>query len=65
MTIGEWNAPYETHPPLRERLICAAVSGLTANCIADYSQDAHNAAVADRAIAIADAIIWRLERKEG
>ena len=66
---GQWNVPIvpgaSIDRELRERLICAALSGLASNCIADYSRGAHNAAVADRAIAIADAVIARLERKEG
>ena len=64
MPFDEWNVPLEP-PPLRERLICAAVSGLASTCLPDYSRGASNAAVADRAIAIADAVIERLERKEG
>ena len=49
---------------LRERLICAALSGLAANSTSDYLRGARNDAIANRAIDIADAIVERLERED-
>ena len=49
---------------LRDRLICAALAGLAANCRSDYNQGPHNYAVASRAIALADAVLELMDKGE-
>lgn len=69
VNAGQWNVPIvpgaSIDRELRERLICAALSGIAASCHPSYVGSAWDFSVADRAIAIADAVIARLERKEG